>query len=120
MFAPPICAAIPVFADEDSKTHASTTLAFLTLFAQAQHAIPQFVAHDRSWRRRTPIRRGDFNAAWSKPDALSGGWSARPDQQETGSKNSVNWFHDPSLPNRWPLQGRAGQARRNYDERWNS
>ena len=39
MFTPPCRAALPIFADNDSKPHTGTTFAVLTTLAQFQHSI---------------------------------------------------------------------------------
>jgi hypothetical protein len=57
---PPGRAALPIFADNDSKPHTGTTFAVLTTLAQFQHSIAQFVAYypRRWWRRRSNRDRG--------------------------------------------------------------
>ena len=52
MLAAPRGAALPILADDDAEPHAGATIAVLARYAQAQHAIAQFVADDRDrWRR---------------------------------------------------------------------
>jgi hypothetical protein len=51
MFTPPSRAALPIFANNDSKPHAGTTLAIFAMLTQLQHAITQFVAYYPSSRR---------------------------------------------------------------------
>jgi hypothetical protein len=57
MFTPPGRTALPIFANNDSKPDAGTTLAVLTTLAQFQHSIAQFVAcYASRWRRRRSTR----------------------------------------------------------------
>ena len=59
MFTPPRRATLPIFADDNSKSYASATIAVLAAFSQLHHAITQFVAHHprRRWRRDRDRRR---------------------------------------------------------------
>ena len=52
MLTPPGRAALPIFADDDSKPYAGATVAVLATLAQLQHAVAQFVAYYPSpwWR----------------------------------------------------------------------
>ncbi len=54
MFTAPSRAALPIFADEDSKPHAGATVAVIAALTQCQHPILQFVAYYPTpwWRRR--------------------------------------------------------------------
>ena len=52
MVTPPSGAPLPIFTDDDAKTHTGATVAVLAPFAQLEHAITQFVMHDPSVRRR--------------------------------------------------------------------
>ena len=71
MFTSPRRAALPIFTDDNSKSHAGATIAVLAAFSQLHHAITQFIAHHprrrwgrnrdrrRSWRRAILRRNGD-------------------------------------------------------------
>src|SRR3954471_9034719 len=71
MFTPPRRAALPIFTDDDSKSHAGATIAVLAAFSQLHHAITQFIPHHprrrgrrdrdrrRSWRRAILRRNSD-------------------------------------------------------------
>ena len=64
MFTPPRRATLPIFADDNSKSHASATIAVLAAFSQLHHAITQFVAHHprRRWRSDRDRRRSGRRA----------------------------------------------------------
>ena len=59
MFTPPRRAALPIFTDDNSKSHAGATIAVLAAFSQLHHAITQFIAHHprRGWRSNRDRRR---------------------------------------------------------------
>ena len=59
MFTSPRRAALPIFTDDNSKSHAGATIAVLAALAQLQHAITQFVAYYSSpwWRGNLDRRR---------------------------------------------------------------
>jgi hypothetical protein len=95
MFAPPVGATLPIFADKNSKAHAGATVAVLAPFAEPQHPVTKLVACDRRRRWRNAPLRFDFNTTRPEPNALSWRLPAQPDEQESGRKSYVDWLHDP-------------------------
>jgi hypothetical protein len=60
MCTPPRCAALAMFANNDSEPHASTTFTGLTVLAKRHQSITQFIAFHtgRWWRNGYGLRRG--------------------------------------------------------------